>query len=105
MNVKSNLAYKYYDIYKGKRFSSGFISQIEEYMLSNGILRIEIEKKKVFCYQHKTHSDYSIFIHGWLEGYITSKALTEFLKEPYQWVEYALKDFLNEVLNHAQKRA
>ena len=104
MNVKQNVTYKSCDVYKGKGFSSGFTLKIKEWMLHNDVLRVDIEGKKVFCYQHKTHSDYSIFIHGWLEGYITSKALTEFLKEAYQWTEYTLKDFLNEVLNH-EKRA
>lgn len=72
---------------------------VEKWLLQNDVLTVEIEDKKVFCYQHKNHSDYSIFIHGWLEGYITSEALTDFLKDLYFWVEYSLKEFLEMIQN------
>lgn len=91
------VAYKSSDRYK--KFINGFTPQIKEWMSDNDVLRVDIEGKKVFCYQHKTHSDYSIFIHGWLEGYITSEALTEFLKDRYFWVEYSLKQFLEMIQN------
>lgn len=98
MYVKSKLANKCFSIYKGKRLSSEFLSQVKEWMLANDVQRVEIEGKTVNTVEHRGNDDETAFLNMWLEGNITTKRFTELLGLEFCNVSYDLKSFV-EMLN------
>lgn len=75
---------------------------IEEYMNDNGVLRIEIDFKNntVLVLEPISSEEKGFLTELWINNEISTRQLRIYMKKQYQWTQYFLKDFLNEVLNY-----
>ena len=99
------VAYKSFDHYK--QVHRGFDVKIKKYIIDNTVLEITLDfKEKIaLVLEPIQNAEKTFWIKSWFNNEISTETLTEHMENRYQWVQYFLKDFLNEVLNHAQKRA
>lgn len=75
---------------------------IENYMVKKDILQIEIDVKQntALVLEPICNAEKTFWIESWFSDEISTDTLREHMKQEYQWVQYFLKDFLNEVLDY-----
>ena len=78
---------------------SKFEDTVRRWMRKVDALEVHIEGKMVTVLMRKENRDEAIYIHGWLEGEITTPQFKEFLKDRYWWVGYPLKTFKDIIYN------